>query len=86
MSHHCDSLCWDVGLRRVSLARSQHDVSTMTALFFLALLALSSQQAHSALTSVRVAFLTDCKWYSDWQSLGMIYSFKMSGQPGKVTR
>ena len=38
------------------------------------------------LAPVRVAFLTDCTMYSDWMSLGMIYSFKMSGQPGKVTR
>ena len=38
------------------------------------------------LTPVRVAFLTDCTMYSDWMSLGMIYSFKMSGQPGKLTK
>jgi hypothetical protein len=28
----------------------------------------------------------DCTWYSDWQALGDVYSFKKSGQPGKVTR
>ena len=38
------------------------------------------------LTPVRVAFLTDCTMYSDWQSLGMMFSFKMSGQVGKVTK
>jgi hypothetical protein len=46
--------------------------------------------AHAAvaapLTNVRVAFLTDCQMYSDWQSVAMIYSWKMSGQPGKLTR
>ena len=35
---------------------------------------------------VHVAFLTDCAMYSDWQSVGMMFSFKMSGQPGYVTR
>lgn len=35
---------------------------------------------------VHVAFLTDCAMYSDWQSLGMAFSFKMSGQPGSVIR
>ncbi|KAG1663021.1 hypothetical protein FOA52_016036 [Chlamydomonas sp. UWO 241] len=40
----------------------------------------------SALTPVKVAFLTDCQMYSDWQSVAMIYSFKMSGQVGSLTR
>ncbi|EFJ40854.1 hypothetical protein VOLCADRAFT_121680 [Volvox carteri f. nagariensis] len=35
---------------------------------------------------VHVAFLTDCAMYSDWQSVGMAFSFKMSGQPGSVIR
>jgi hypothetical protein len=35
---------------------------------------------------VRVLFLTDCRPYSHWQAIGMTYSFKKSGQPGKVTR
>lgn len=38
------------------------------------------------LTPVKVAFLTDCAKYSNWQSLSMIFSFKMSGQPGTLTR
>jgi hypothetical protein len=38
------------------------------------------------LTPVHVAFLTDCTYYSDWQSVGMIFSFRMSGQPGSVGR
>ncbi|GIL46676.1 hypothetical protein Vafri_3606 [Volvox africanus] len=35
---------------------------------------------------VHVAFLTDCAMYSDWQSVGMAFSFRMSGQPGSVIR
>lgn len=50
------------------------------------ILSLIHELSATALTPVRVAFLTDCKWYSDWQSIGMIYSFKKSGQPGKITR
>ncbi|KAG1673278.1 hypothetical protein FOA52_002558 [Chlamydomonas sp. UWO 241] len=42
--------------------------------------------AASELTPVRVSFLTDCKMYSDWQSVAMVYSWKMSGQPGSLTR
>lgn len=37
-------------------------------------------------TGVHVAFLTDCQMYSDWQSVGAAFSFKMSGQPGSVIR
>ncbi|KAG2439207.1 hypothetical protein HXX76_004570 [Chlamydomonas incerta] len=29
---------------------------------------------------------TDCQMYSDWQSVGAAFSFKMSGQPGSVIR
>lgn len=42
--------------------------------------------AFAALTPVHVVFLTDCTMYSNWQSLGMIWSFRMSGQPGSVSR
>jgi hypothetical protein len=44
------------------------------------------KSASATLQPVHVAFLTDCTMYSDWMSLGMIFSFKMSGQPGKLTR
>ena len=42
--------------------------------------------ASSSLKPVHVAFLTDCTMYSNWMSLTNTFSFKMSGQPGKVTR
>ncbi len=38
------------------------------------------------LTPVHVVFLTDCTPYSNWQSVGDTFSFKMSGQPGTVSR
>lgn len=31
---------------------------------------------------VHVVFLTDCTSYSDWQTLGMVFSWKESGQVG----
>ncbi len=49
-------------------------------------LLISWHGAGASLTPVHIAFLTDCTMYSDWMSLGMIFSFKMSGQPGSVTR
>lgn len=36
--------------------------------------------------NVHTVFLTDCQMYSDWQSVGMIFSFRASGQPGPLTR
>jgi hypothetical protein len=33
---------------------------------------------------VHVVFLTDCTTYSDWQTLGMVFSWKESGQVGAV--
>jgi hypothetical protein len=46
--------------------------------------ALAAQQAGAGGTDdVRVLFLTDCRPYSHWQAIGMAYSFKKSGQPGK---
>lgn len=34
---------------------------------------------------VHVVFLTDCTSYSDWQTLGMVFSWKESGQVGGTT-
>jgi len=44
------------------------------------------QLASSAFTPVHVVFLTDCTMYSNWQSLGMMWSWRMSGQPGTLSR
>lgn len=35
---------------------------------------------HASNADVHTVFLTDCTPYSDWQSLGMIFSWKESGQ------
>eukprot|EP00798_Chlamydomonas_sp_ICE-L_P000919 gene919-5221_t len=54
------------------------------------LLPLTLALLHTALSydpkSVHVLFLTDCTHYSDWMAAGMAFSFKNSGQPGKITR
>ncbi len=37
---------------------------------------------------VHIAYLTDCTMYSDWQTVGMVFSFKRSRQPhdSQITR
>ncbi len=35
---------------------------------------------------VHILYLTDCTLYSNWMSVGMAFSFKNSGQKGKITR
>eukprot|EP00197_Chlamydomonas_leiostraca_P011661 CAMPEP_0202878240 /NCGR_PEP_ID=MMETSP1391-20130828/31891_1 /ASSEMBLY_ACC=CAM_ASM_000867 /TAXON_ID=1034604 /ORGANISM="Chlamydomonas leiostraca, Strain SAG 11-49" /LENGTH=283 /DNA_ID=CAMNT_0049560401 /DNA_START=177 /DNA_END=1025 /DNA_ORIENTATION=- len=35
---------------------------------------------------VHIAFLTDCSMYSDWQTVGMAFSYKVTKQQGAVTR
>lgn len=57
----------------------------------LALCVLAVASLHALLSmaqkdNVHTAFLTDCTEYSDWQSIGMVYSWKHSGQPGPITR
>ena len=36
--------------------------------------------------SLHTIFSTECKPYFDWQSLGVYYSFRKVGMPGKITR
>lgn len=48
---------------------------------------LAPMHLHAApATPVRTVFLTECTPYMDWQSMGVIFSWKMSGQPGTLTR
>jgi peptidyl serine alpha-galactosyltransferase len=42
--------------------------------------------ANGGSSDVHTVFLTDCTAYSDWQSLGMIFSWRESGQPGTLSR
>lgn len=35
---------------------------------------------------MHTVFLADCTEYFQWQSVGMFYSHKKSGQPGPITR
>ena len=36
--------------------------------------------------SVHTAFAAECSTYFVWQTLGLVYSFERSGQPGPLTR
>lgn len=42
--------------------------------------AAGTVSAAAAGDDVHVVFLTDCTSYSDWQTLGMVFSWKESGQ------
>lgn len=37
-------------------------------------------------SNVHTVFLTDCTTYSDWQTLGMVFSWRESGQPGPLSK
>jgi len=56
------------------------------ALIAVAALLLAICAARPALASVHTVFTTECGIYFTWQALGMVYSHKKSGQPGKITR
>ncbi|KAF6253042.1 hypothetical protein COO60DRAFT_1628374 [Scenedesmus sp. NREL 46B-D3] len=51
--------------------------------------ALAAGGAYAEATSnedVHVVFLTDCTSYSDWQTLGSVYSWRESGQTGPLSK
>jgi hypothetical protein len=70
------------------LIRGQHSRSSSTCcLLAVAVLLVAAQvaaqeaQAQIPLNEdVHVVFLTDCTRYSDWQTLGMVFSWRESGQ------
>jgi hypothetical protein len=70
------------------LMRGQHSRSSSTccllAAAVLLVAALVAQEAHAQTLplneDVHVVFLTDCTSYSDWQTLGMVFSWRESGQ------
>ena len=35
---------------------------------------------------IHTVFSTECSSYFDWQTLGLMYSYRLSGQPGGITR
>jgi hypothetical protein len=68
------------------MARLQAVLAGPLLLVLASIILLPELRPAAASSDVRVLFLTDCTFYSDWQALGDVYSFKKSGQPGKVTR
>ena len=40
----------------------------------------------AAAMSIHNAFAAECGTYFVWQTLGLVYSFEKSGQPGPLTR
>lgn len=63
-------------------------VSAIVAALFAALVLVGDAAEAPALRkdNVHTVFLTDCTHYSDWMTLGMVYSWKRSGQPGTLSK
>ena len=51
----------------------------------LLLLSLAAAQA-PAMGTVHTVITTECGGYFSWQTLGLVYSHRKSGQPGPLTR
>lgn len=72
--------------------RGQHSRSSSiccllaAAVLLIAALAAGAYAQAPLNEDVHVVFLTDCTSYSDWQTLGMVYSWRESGQPGPLTK
>ena len=45
-----------------------------------------SSTPRAADVSIHNAFAAECGTYFVWQTLGLVYSFEQSGQPGPLTR
>jgi len=47
---------------------------------------LESHETESRHPKIHTLFSTECTPYFDWQTVGLVHSFNMSGQPGNITR
>ena len=47
---------------------------------------LESHETESGHPKIHTLFSTECTPYFDWQTVGLVHSFNMSGQPGNITR
>ena len=56
----------------------------LAALLLLAHRLLARAQAPAA--TLHTVFTTECGQYFNWQTLGLMYSHRKSGQPGPITR
>jgi peptidyl serine alpha-galactosyltransferase len=66
------------------MTSKRHQVGCFVWAFFLVIVLVISQCA--AQGKVRVLFLTDCTIYSDWQTIGMVFSYMYSRHDGPITR
>ena len=68
------------------MTHSSGQGSRWRAALALVIVSLSLHGAPLAEANVHTVFTTECGTYFTWQALGMVYSHKKSGQPGKITR
>ncbi|XP_072970776.1 peptidyl serine alpha-galactosyltransferase [Typha angustifolia] len=45
-----------------------------------------SDESEKAHPKIHTLFSTECSTYFDWQTVGLMHSFHLSGQPGNITR
>lgn len=43
-------------------------------------------EAGKSFPKIHTVFSTECTPYFDWQTVGLMHSFRLSGQPGNITR
>ncbi|KAF6165327.1 hypothetical protein GIB67_018771 [Kingdonia uniflora] len=46
----------------------------------------ASNEPGSMHSKIHTIFSTECTTYFDWQTVGLLHSFRLSGQPGNITR
>ncbi|KAL8471171.1 hypothetical protein ACS0TY_028749 [Phlomoides rotata] len=47
---------------------------------------VQKQDGEKSYPKIHTLFSTECTPYFDWQTLGLVHSFNLSGQPGEITR
>lgn len=45
-----------------------------------------TDETGSSYPKIHTIFSTECNAYFDWQTVGLMHSFHLSGQPGNITR
>lgn len=69
---------------RTATSRLMCHLTMVACILWLLLLRTVASKPHPS--NMHTVFLADCSTYFQWQSFGMFYSYKKSGQPGPITR
>lgn len=61
-------------------------ITTFVAVAVVAAVGLADESGQRAPSRIHTLFSVECQNYFDWQTVGLMHSFKKSGQPGPITR